>query len=131
MSTVSYEASSEPSEAIHEEKVAADKGDGVAVAVLRDEKASDSASVASSQIFPANPTPEQNRKRHVHFITLCACFILEGWHDGSLGPLLPRIQQTFHVGHRPSKNLFQKIDHMHILRSILRLYHFYSCLYPL
>lgn len=73
------------------------ESDGVAVAVLRDEKASDSASVASSQIFPANPTPEQNRKRHVHFITLCACFILEGWHDGSLGPLLPRIQQTFHV----------------------------------
>ena len=108
MSTVSHEASSERSEAIHEQKVAADKGDGVAVAVLTDEKASDSVSVASSQIDPAKPTPEQNRKRHIHFITLCACFILEGWHDGSLGPLLPRIQQTFHVGHPPSKNFFQK-----------------------
>ena len=37
------------------------------------------------------------RTRLVHFLTLCWCFILEGWSDGSTGPLLPRIQETFRV----------------------------------
>ena len=37
-------------------------------------------------------------KRRIQFATLCWCFVLEGWNDGSTGPLLPRIQDTYHVG---------------------------------
>ena len=37
------------------------------------------------------------RRRLIQFATLCWCFILEGWNDGSTGPLLPRIQNTYHV----------------------------------
>ncbi|KZT69016.1 MFS general substrate transporter [Daedalea quercina L-15889] len=31
----------------------------------------------------------------LHFATLCYSYFLEGWNDGTLGPLLPRIQQYY------------------------------------
>ncbi|KAJ3804739.1 MFS general substrate transporter [Lentinula aff. lateritia] len=31
----------------------------------------------------------------IHFAALCWCFILEGWNDGSIGPLLPVIQAYY------------------------------------
>lgn len=38
------------------------------------------------------------RRRHlIQYITLCWCFFLEGWNDGSTGPLLPRIQSDYGV----------------------------------
>ena len=37
------------------------------------------------------------RVRIVQYLTLCWCFVLEGWNDGSLGPLLPRIQESYKV----------------------------------
>ena len=36
-------------------------------------------------------------KRRIQYAALCWCFVLEGWNDGSTGPLLPRIQETYHV----------------------------------
>ncbi|CCL99206.1 uncharacterized protein FIBRA_01221 [Fibroporia radiculosa] len=34
----------------------------------------------------------------IQFAALCYCFFLEGWNDGSTGPLLPRIQRNYGIG---------------------------------
>lgn len=36
-------------------------------------------------------------KAHLQFATLCWTYFLAGWNDGTLGPLLPRIQEAYHV----------------------------------
>lgn len=33
----------------------------------------------------------------IHMAALCWCFYLEGWNDGTTGPLLPRIQEFYNV----------------------------------
>lgn len=57
---------------------------------------------AGQLLFARGAAPEPNnriarRKRLHHFIALCVCFALEGWNDGSTGPILPRLQSTYHV----------------------------------
>ncbi|KAK7684561.1 hypothetical protein QCA50_012508 [Cerrena zonata] len=37
-------------------------------------------------------------KAHWQFVTLCWSLFLAGWNDGTIGPLLPRIQEVYHVG---------------------------------
>lgn len=39
----------------------------------------------------------QNRRSILHFAAVCWCFFLEGWNDGSVGPLLPVIQAHYSV----------------------------------
>ncbi|KAJ3804736.1 MFS general substrate transporter [Lentinula aff. lateritia] len=41
---------------------------------------------------------KQNRRSIIQFAALCWCFALEGWNDGSVGPLLPVIQAYYSVG---------------------------------
>lgn len=42
-------------------------------------------------------------KAHWQFVTLCWTLFLAGWNDGTIGPLLPRIQEVYHVSiHRLS-----------------------------
>ena len=36
-------------------------------------------------------------KAHIQFVTLCWTYFLAGWNDGTLGPLLPRIQEAYNV----------------------------------
>ncbi|KAH9933057.1 MFS general substrate transporter [Fomitopsis serialis] len=47
-------------------------------------------------------TPAQRaafrRNARIQFFALCYSFFLEGWNDGSTGPLLPRIERTYHIG---------------------------------
>ncbi|KAI8976673.1 MFS general substrate transporter [Trametes punicea] len=38
------------------------------------------------------------RKNAIHFLTLCFTILLNGWNDGTTGPLLPRIQSYYHLG---------------------------------
>ncbi|KAM5542669.1 hypothetical protein V8D89_003630 [Ganoderma adspersum] len=38
------------------------------------------------------------RKFLISFVTLCFSFFLEGWNDGTVGPLLPRIQSYYNLG---------------------------------
>lgn len=38
-----------------------------------------------------------NRKLQIHFATMCSALFLAGWNDGTTGPLLPRIQEVYHV----------------------------------
>ena len=40
------------------------------------------------------------RKFLISFVTLCFSFFLEGWNDGTVGPLLPRIQAYYNVRSR-------------------------------
>jgi hypothetical protein len=52
------------------------------------------------QVEPANTstqTKEFRRKSRIHFAALCWCLFLEGWNDGAPGPLLPALQQAYHV----------------------------------
>ncbi|EPQ52111.1 MFS general substrate transporter [Gloeophyllum trabeum ATCC 11539] len=38
------------------------------------------------------------RNGWIHFAALCWCFFLQGWNDGTTGPLIPAIQEHYHVG---------------------------------
>ena len=42
----------------------------------------------------------QRRKALLCFVSLCFCFFLSGWNDGSTGPLLPTIQRHYDVRDR-------------------------------
>lgn len=42
-------------------------------------------------------TYEQKTVARVQFLTLCWTLFLAGWNDGTTGPLLPRIQEVYHV----------------------------------
>ncbi|PFH48670.1 hypothetical protein AMATHDRAFT_64868 [Amanita thiersii Skay4041] len=43
-------------------------------------------------------TRKQKRTAQIQFMTLCWALFLLGWSDASTGPLLPRIQNVYHVG---------------------------------
>ncbi|KAJ7481904.1 MFS general substrate transporter [Mycena latifolia] len=45
------------------------------------------------------PTPHQILLARGQTVALCGAVFLAGFNDGSLGPLLPRIQQVYHVGY--------------------------------
>jgi fucose permease len=36
-------------------------------------------------------------RARIQFTTLCYSLFLAGWNDGTTGPLLPRIQEVYHV----------------------------------
>ena len=36
-------------------------------------------------------------RANIQFISLCYSLFLAGWNDGTTGPLLPRIQEVYHV----------------------------------
>ena len=50
---------------------------------------------------PKNPvgaiTSSMRNLARVQFAALCYCLFLAGWNDGTTGPLLPRIQEVYHV----------------------------------
>lgn len=56
----------------------------------------------SDQRIPDTPSQDQiaafRRHGRIHFAALCYSSFLNGWNDGSTGPLLPRIEQNYHVG---------------------------------
>jgi hypothetical protein len=56
---------------------------------------------------------EYRRIGLVQFAALCGSIFLEGWNDGSTGPLLPRFQSFYHVS-RISPSLFSIYFHQHV-----------------
>ena len=42
----------------------------------------------------------QKIRARIQFTALCWSLFLLGWNDGSTGPLLIRIKEVYHVGHR-------------------------------
>jgi len=47
------------------------------------------------------PTRKEARTARAQFLALCWSLFLIGWTDGSIGPLLPRIQKFYHVSYFP------------------------------
>ncbi|KAJ6473307.1 MFS general substrate transporter [Mycena vulgaris] len=43
-------------------------------------------------------TGKHRIRARIQLVTLCWTLGLAGWNDGSLGPLIPRIQEVYHVG---------------------------------
>ncbi|KAG2109891.1 MFS general substrate transporter [Suillus discolor] len=52
----------------------------------------------SRSVLSARYRTQRTRER-IQFVTLCWFDYLEGWNDGSNGPLLPRIQKVYGVGY--------------------------------
>ena len=42
-------------------------------------------------------SPQQKRASLIQFLAICWCAYLIGWNDGTAGPLLPRVQEEYHV----------------------------------
>lgn len=57
--------------------------------------ASDSVGKDTSETF--TQTRKQVVRARIQFAALCYTLFLAGWNDGTLGPLLPRIQEVYHV----------------------------------
>lgn len=55
-------------------------------------------SIDDSQVeITAAQAAMNRRKSAVHFFALCYSMFLEGWNDGTVGPLLPTFQEYYHV----------------------------------
>jgi len=50
----------------------------------------------SSTVSIINTNAHRVRAR-IQFATLCYSLFLAGWNDGTTGPLLPKIQEVYHV----------------------------------
>ncbi|CDO77091.1 hypothetical protein BN946_scf184473.g35 [Trametes cinnabarina] len=60
-------------------------------------RAEDRAAAQQSSVdVPLEET--HRRKSRIHFFALCFCLFVNGWNDGTTGPMLPRIQENYHVG---------------------------------
>ncbi|KAG8809915.1 hypothetical protein FRC17_003175, partial [Serendipita sp. 399] len=43
-------------------------------------------------------TPQMRRREKIVIAAMCYALFLAGWNDGTIGPLLPRIQTVYHLG---------------------------------
>ncbi|KAI0367660.1 MFS general substrate transporter [Pilatotrama ljubarskyi] len=64
----------------------------LAPSVLAEDETSSTAPAIS-----ASQKAVYRRKSLIHFLTLCFCVFCMGWNDGTTGPMLPRIQDHYHV----------------------------------
>ena len=51
----------------------------------------------SQASFKLSQTKSQRKWTNVQFASCCFSLFLAGWNDGTTGPLLPRIQEDYHV----------------------------------
>lgn len=54
-----------------------------------------------SQTTTAESAKRVRRTQLLAFSALIWCQIMEGWHDGTIGPLLPAMQDHYHVMSSP------------------------------
>lgn len=59
------------------------------------------------------------RRVHIHFAALCWFMFLEGWNDGTPGPLLPTIQQAYNVNRIPCVYSVLSYRERHFNRMVL------------
>ncbi|KAI0350865.1 MFS general substrate transporter [Trametes cingulata] len=64
----------------------------LAPSVLAEDEASSTAPAIS-----AAQKAVYRRNSLIHFLALCFCVFCMGWNDGTTGPMLPRIQEHYHV----------------------------------
>ena len=82
----------------------------------------------SSPVSVSVPEPTSRIKYDAvfQFITLCFSMFLPGFNDGTLGPLLPRIQAVYHVSPCSFKSLSVQLTRHQPRRSGIPLYPLYS-----
>lgn len=59
-------------------------------------RAESEANRVDSVLSPAQQA-NQRWKGRFHFAAVCYCYFLEGWNDGSTGPLIPTVQSYYNV----------------------------------
>ncbi|KAG8932592.1 hypothetical protein FRC01_013087 [Tulasnella sp. 417] len=57
-------------------------------------------------ISPSNGPEMTPLQEKMYLAALCFCLSVAGWNDGTIGPLLPRIQEYYHVGYTVVSLLF-------------------------
>jgi hypothetical protein len=67
---------------------------------------------------------KQERRARIQFLALCWSLFVLGWTDGSVGPLLPRIQQVYDVS--PSLKGIGESD-LIVVRLDMRRFHGFLC----
>ena len=78
------------------------------------EPASKSSGVTVDPLEDQGPAPSEKglfTKTNLHFGALCWCLFLAGWNDGTIGPLLPRVQGVYDV--RRLSNAFTAFTDVH------------------
>ncbi|KAI0676403.1 major facilitator superfamily domain-containing protein [Trametes maxima] len=106
-------AAPQPSIAMDDDVVAApayEKGDPPATPATDESKTPDGGSEivhlpSLEKGQPVGPngeivqTPAMRRKSRLQFAALCCSMFVAGWNDGTLGPLLPRLQEVYNIGY--------------------------------
>jgi fucose permease len=80
------------------------------------------AGVMAAPLGLSSSTNAHRLRARIQFTSLCYSMFLAGWNDGTTGPLLPRIQKVYHVGH-----FFAWCNKLYINMLVVRLD---SLLYP-
>lgn len=92
--SLQYDPDSSPAEVIELEagpsKTNSSKAGSISEAVIIDETSPKSISGVNRNAV--------RWKARLQFFSVCFCLFVAGWNDGTTGPLLPRIQQVYHVG---------------------------------
>lgn len=77
-----------------------DKADQIELAELNGASGSSRPDTGkSSPVPPGELSPHAKWLAGVQFATMCWTLFLAGWNDGTTGPMLPRIQDHYHVGY--------------------------------
>ncbi|KAK0234035.1 MFS general substrate transporter [Armillaria fumosa] len=50
-----------------------------------------------AQIIESERSKKYRWQANLQFAAVCWCFFLEGWNDGTTGPLIPVIQESYHI----------------------------------
>lgn len=75
-----------------------DKADQIELAELNAASGSSRSDTGkSSPVPPGELSPHAKWLAGVQFATMCWTLFLAGWNDGTTGPMLPRIQDHYHV----------------------------------
>lgn len=67
-------------------------------------------STAAASILHADARTSR-RKTNIHFAAMCWSLFMAGWNDGTTGPLLPRIQEVYHVRFGALLNAMLQVSH--------------------
>lgn len=78
---------------------------GLELSVIDKERSSQSQPPPAAPQTELAQTKSESALERLQFATLCWTLFLAGWGDGSTGPLLPRIQDVYHV-HSPTRMSF-------------------------
>lgn len=96
-------------------------------------KNSSSKDVAVEEISTTNGQRDlrsnlQKKAEKIQFATLCWSIFLAGWNDGTTGPLLPRIQEVYHVRLHSKSQSRTYPDMVKVNFTIVSLIFIFACL---